>query len=405
MVKRQQQDITYFTGGYTESNYSVTEEGLSKKALILVEGSHVDSKKRKHIFDEDRIYQIVENTNTLFNSGENIPVLKDHIKSFDSTCGSLESVVRVEVITEDNLPNKKAKHLIGKLGIFADEVLIKTKDAAEKVAAGIVKTISAGLDISTDTIREISLTSLPAILGMSLYHKSHRNSRTQSANFGDDSTSLTFEDLDSSDNDMEQIEEAYEELTEKLWTITKNIQQADDDLLDGADPMQLQTTALQEFCDRFLDLIGANAEQDDTEQAQDPRMNQPNQGQRPQATSGSRFNSNIPLASFPMRDRSNINFGIIDGVKSIGSKVIGSITEHGGSVIGGIKKDSNAVKRSFNAGNKVKGFPTGVGRAIKKIIKTKTGKIGLGTTAGVGAGLAAKSILGRKKSTTVVNNY
>jgi hypothetical protein len=304
--------IRYFTTGYTDSNYSVTNNQLSKRALILVEGVHIDSNKRKHEFNSDRIEKIADNTNTLFNQGANIPLLADHNKTVNSALGNLESPVYVEMITEDNLPNKKARHLLGKLGIFADEIVVKSKDAIDKVANNIVNTISAGLDISTDTIREISLTPTPAILGMSLY-KSHL---ANTANF-EDSGALTFDDLDNNNDQMSQMEEMYGELTAKLWTLTKNIQMADEDMLQGNDPMMLQEQAIQDFVDRFMDLIGANDQEENQEQYQDPRLQQQGGGQNPQQSMGvvnsnSRmnqraFSSDFPVAAFSMSEMEHIN--------------------------------------------------------------------------------------------------
>lgn len=313
--------ISYFTTGFTDSNYSINDEILTKKALILVEGEHVDSKKRKHYFGADRIESIANNTNTLFNQGANIPLLADHDKAVKSTLGNLESPVYVEIITEENLPNKRAKHLLGKLGIFTEEISIKTKDAIEKVAKNIVNTISAGLDISTDTIREISLTPTPAILGMSLY-KSHLG------NIDFESSALTFDDLDNSDDEMQQMEEEYESLTNKLWELTKNIQFADEEMLQGNDPMQLQEQAINDFVERFMQLIGANEEEEMQEESQDPRMMKQSMGSNPNRTGmypggGKAFSSSIPLAAFSMSEMEKLNtanFGRGKDKRKINSK-------------------------------------------------------------------------------------
>jgi methyl-accepting chemotaxis protein len=307
--------ISYFNGGYTSSNYSIEEGELRTGGLILVEGEHIDSKNRTHKFDKNRIKKIAEKTNTLFENGGNIPLLQDHIKTVDNTVGSLESPVWVELITDDNLPNKKAKHLIGKLGIFTDDIAIKTESAIEKVSKNIVKTISAGLDVVTDTIREISLTSTPAIAGMSLY-----KSYDSEANF-EDSSALTFDDLDNSNDEMNQIEEMFEDLTEKLWHVTKNIQTASEEILQGNNPYELQMQAIQDFTDRFIELIGMNEEENMQDEYEDPRMQIQGQGQNPNTyypRNQQRYSSDIPLAAFSMADMEKINveFGYRQAISS-----------------------------------------------------------------------------------------
>ncbi len=302
--------LSYFNGG-SLSNYSIEDGELRTGALILVEGSHTDSKNRKHVFDKKRIHKIANKTNVLFEQGGNIPLLQDHVKTVDNTVGNLESPVWVDVITEENLPNKKAKHLLGKLGIFTDEIAIKTESAIEKVSKNIVKTISAGLDIATDTIREISLTSTPAIAGMSLYKSNYSEAEFE------DAGALTFDDLENNDEEMGQMEQMYSELTEKLWQLTKNIQMADEQMLQGADPMELQMQAVQDFTDRFMQLIGAGEEEQQEDMYQDPRMQMQGQGYNPNGSmmgmqQPQQFES-APVAAFSMAEMENVNIAAFGG--------------------------------------------------------------------------------------------
>ena len=376
--------ISYFNTGFTDSNYSINDNILTKKALILVEGEHVDSKKRKHNFTSDRIESIANNTNTLFNQGANIPLLADHDKTVRSALGNLESPVYVEVITEDNLPNKRARHLLGKLGIFTEEIAIKSKEAIDKVANNIVNTISAGLDITTDTIREISLTPTPAILGMSLY-KSH---------LGDvefeDSSALTFDDLDASDSDMQQMQEEYEGLTNKLWALTKNIQTADEEMLNGNDPMQLQQQAIEDFTNRFMTLIGMNEEEQQEQEYIDPRLQQQNQGMNPnrsfpQAQPRQQYSSGNSISAFSIAEMEQVyaEFGyrqaFTGAFKDINNmdktkKTLGQI----GGKFG--KKIVNATR------GKIKSISTGIKRVGRSITGQK-----LSNSPKLSAGQVAKS--------------
>ncbi|GAA6622917.1 hypothetical protein [Scytonema sp. NUACC26] len=363
--------ITYFNvGGIDNSNYSVTEDGgIRKKALILVEGEHTDSKKRKHTFDKQFIQQVAQNTNVLFEQGNPVPILLDHQKTVDSTVGELESPVRVEIITEQNLPNKKAKHLIGKLGIFADEVVIKADNAVEKVSKNIVRTISAGIDLATKCIREVSLTSTPAIVGMTLFHK-------HSANF--QSSALSFDELENDDDRMEQLEAEYRELTEKLWIITQNIQFADDEMLNGTDPNELQMQAVEQFVDRFIELIGMGQENEQQEQQQDPRLQQnqsgynpnfsPQQQQRPAMQGQGRF-TQAPVAAFSMSDMEALNSAEFGYRQAIGGAIRAIRTRKTtGKTFGQIGQQFG--KKMLNAS---RGKVAGIGRLGKRVGQTVTG--------------------------------
>lgn len=363
--------LIHFDSGFIDnSNYSTNDDGtVTTGGLILVEGTHTDSKKKVHTFSRNRLFKIAENTNALFDSGATIPVLDNHNKSTKDTLGSLESGVRLEVITEDNLPNKRAKHLIGKLGLFVDEVVIKAADAVEKVSRNIVKTVSPGLDLATETIRELSLTPQPAIVGMSLYSES-----ASYGNFGNNSTALTFDDLRNDDSQMEQLEEQYELLTEQLWTITKNIQMADEDLLNGADPSELQMQAIQDFVDQFVELIDLNQDAEDEEEYQDPRMMQQGGGNNPNVG----YSSDLPLAAFSMaemeaiRDSENAEFGyrqaISGAVKALSnrSKTGKTLGEIGGTFG---KKFVNATR----------GKVAGIGRGLNKVKGVFAGESKVGT--------------------------
>lgn len=355
--------ISYFTGGLTDSDYSISDEGLTKRALILVEGEHIDSKKRKHYFSKDRINDIAENTNTYFNQGANIPLLADHNKTVNAALGNLESPVYVEYITEDNLPNKKAKHLLGKLGIFAEEIVVKSKDAIDKVANNIVNTISAGLDITTDTIREISLTPTPAILGMSLY---------KNAEF-ENTTALTFDDLDQEESDMSELEAMYEQLTNKLWQITKNIQTVDESYLDNVDPYELQMQALEEFTIRFMDIIGMNEEQEQENINEDPRLNINNAGNNPNTMNknyGRYSRNNNTITVFSMSDMEKVKHDAEFGYRQAISSTMKAIRRRGstGKTLGEI--GSKFGRKMINA---TKGKIAGVGRLGRRVGQTIMG--------------------------------
>lgn len=81
--------LAYFSGSNLET-ISESPNKVIKKGLVLIEGTHVDSKKRTHTFSPARIREIVSNSNALF-ANTRIPVLMDHKKEQSSVIGDVES--------------------------------------------------------------------------------------------------------------------------------------------------------------------------------------------------------------------------------------------------------------------------------------------------------------------------
>ena len=187
-------------------------------------------------------------------------------------------------------------------------------------------------------------------------------------------------------------------------------------------------------------MIGSGQEE------QDPMMQEANGGAYPNQTTSNqvqggqqnwgmppnnpnaRYASGLPIAAFSMAEMEAVNraeFGLIDGVKSVASRIGKDLKQTsnayqlgktGSAVkrIGGNMKDGMSVRNKANrdaANQLVK--PTlsdkakGIGRAANRFRKTKTGKgLAIGTGALVGTGLAVGAYRGLSgKKQTVVNNY
>ena len=156
---------------------SLTKEGLIFYST-LENSPHVDSKKVKHDFSPDKIYQLVENTNKHFNISEvGIPVLTEHKKDVNSVVGFIESPVEARVIDEIYTKgNPKLKHLLGRVGVFVKDVVIRTPEIIDRMKRGLAKTVSAGIDLDSFSIKELSLVALPAIPNATLF--SYHNSKS-----------------------------------------------------------------------------------------------------------------------------------------------------------------------------------------------------------------------------------
>lgn len=181
-----------------------------KEALLFVEGNHIDSAKRKHSFSPERVFKIVENTNKFLQSGGRIPWQQDHDKKQSANLGDLDGEITVRVISEADLPNPRAKHLIGKLGAFGQLVGRGAKAVAE-IMSGNIKTLSPGVDIDEDIIREISATPTPAIVGLSTFRQGYPEELPTSWD-------------DSASENVSPERREFEDLGKQLWDILAGIQ-------------------------------------------------------------------------------------------------------------------------------------------------------------------------------------
>ncbi|MGL5923802.1 MAG: hypothetical protein ACRC32_12910 [Chroococcidiopsis sp.] len=212
------------------------------------------------MFSSDRLTTIAESTNAALEKGTVIPLCTDHKKEFGTTVGSIEGRAYTKTIEESDLPNRKATHLIGKLGLFFNDVSIKARDAAEKVRDGIVTSVSMGLNLDPKDHRivELSLVPIPAIPNMGLF--SMLDATKENA--------VTWEDLESSQQTLDDMREEYEELTESLWSLLNNVYTNEAIDITNIDTLkQYVLNALNGFSVRTIDMLGLT----DTESAsQDP---------------------------------------------------------------------------------------------------------------------------------------
>lgn len=240
------------------------EDSIVKEALLMVEGIHIDSKKRRHQFPRERIQRIANNTNNFVASGGRVPWQQDHKKDQSSNLGDLlEDGVELRVITPQDLPNPRSKHLLGKLGIFG-KLIGRGADVVSQVVAGRVKTLSPGIDVATDTIKEISATPTPAIVGLSTF-------------------ALSWEDIEQEGEEIAQQREDYDELCDKFWDLIQGIQMSGEEELQGSNPTDLMFGAVDGFAQRLTDLLGLNEQQEEEQEGTaQPQQMGGNNGAAPQ---------------------------------------------------------------------------------------------------------------------------
>jgi hypothetical protein len=247
-------------GGVNFSQDHDGQETISKKALVIVEGEHTDNSGKKHSFTKDDIEWFAEATNQFLEEGGRVPWQKDHDKKQSANIGDLEDILVAKTVTADDLPDPRlAARLVGKLGLFATELVGKGRDVVQQIRAGRIKTLSPGIDLATGIIREISATPTPAIVGMSIFSQA-----------GSSNSALTWEEAESCHQIDESLKEDYQQLMDTLWNLTTNITSAEDQDLAINDRQAMFDQALDGFAQRLTQLLGLDQGSDLKGQSNQP---------------------------------------------------------------------------------------------------------------------------------------
>lgn len=261
---------------------SLTKEGLIFYST-LENSPHVDSRKVKHDFSPDKIYRLVENTNKHFNMSEvGIPVLTEHKKDINNVVGFIESPVEARVIDEEYTKgNPKLKHLLGRVGVFVKDVVIKTPEIIDRMKRGLAKTVSAGIDLDSFSIKELSLVALPAIPNATLfsYHNSksvpnmkkikNKNLLVKRGITNESNYALSLEEaLNSSQSIEEQRAEAMKVFTAFLEVVedANEINEEEMASMGIQDPSEIIQSAIDDLSVRMAEMFVAPPEQPEVPQ-------------------------------------------------------------------------------------------------------------------------------------------
>ena len=255
---------------FFRQNSSGDTAELTKQALVFVEGNHKDSKGRKHNFSAERLRKIVDVTNRRFEAGERIPLQTDHKKTQEFNLGDVESKFRTEIITENNLPNPKHRHLLGKLGVFVDKIVVKGSKAVEKVLDKTISTVSAGIDPITESFIEVSATPFPAIVGPTLFSSndneedsilllefaendnnsdsdSDKESKPLRTKVGTKTKVFSMEEALGLGKQKEDLKKRYEMLSEALYYVLETYYMSSEEDLEGKNPVASSFKAISFF--------------------------------------------------------------------------------------------------------------------------------------------------------------
>lgn len=264
-------------------NFSVDQEAqtyqLAKRALIFIEGEHKDSMGRLHNFPVSRIKEFVDNTNNFLRQGGRLPFQMDHKKTQDFNIGDVEGELYIKKITPEDLPNPAFKHLVGKAGVFVDNIVGKGRDVVEKINSGLIKTLSPGLDPLTKSFIEISATPTPAIIGPALFSKEGDEldnlilfesvvdakgyEGAPNVERGDSDSkakakAYSFDALKKQKMKAKKMEEDFEELSEDLFEILHSIYSSTDEELaaESINPVEASYDAIEYFLSNLEEMFG-----------------------------------------------------------------------------------------------------------------------------------------------------
>lgn len=256
---------------------------LIRNALIFVEGDHTDSKIRDHTFPRERVIRIAENTNRVIERGGTIPILYDHQKTARSVVGSIDDPLILKEITRDDITQlvngNKLNYLIGRLGIFSNSVKLKDPAAIEGFLNDVVRTISPGIDLRVDIIREVSIVATPAIPGLSLFSsvesqtedKSNETEQIQETKMSQSKTDEDSENIANfymmspyartysldealkEKNKLDSKKQEFIETAELLWEVLLNIRT---NFYDPNEIVSLSSENLQTFVAKVLSMLG-----------------------------------------------------------------------------------------------------------------------------------------------------
>lgn len=261
-------NIAYFKAPASKANFELGQvlSGSPVKdeytALVATEGKFTDSTDVEHDFSAERLNTIVEHTNRAIDSGTVVPFCADHKKDIPNTIGSISGRAFTKVITSADLPNQNSQHLVGKLGMFLSGVKVAAAKGIEALRSG-VKSVSMGLNLDPNEHRivELSLVPIPAIPNMGLFHK--KVSKAMTANFAgipDSSNAVTWDELDANDQQIDDLQDDYNDICQKLWMLLKNAYDNDGVNIDTPEVLlQLIYSQLNGFSMKVIDLLGLTA--------------------------------------------------------------------------------------------------------------------------------------------------
>lgn len=365
---------------------------LIKEGLIfystLENSPHIDSRKKAHDFSPDKIYQLVENTNKHFDMSEvGIPVLTEHKKDVNNVVGFIESPVEAKVIDEIYTKgNPKLKHLLGRVGVFVKDVVIKTPEVIDKMKRGLAKTVSAGIDLDSFSIKELSLVALPAIPNATLfsYHGSKNKTNMKKVknknllankSYSESNYALSLDEAISAGQTLEQQREEALKLFNAFLEVVEDANEIDEEEMASMgiqDASEVIQSAIDDLGARLGDMFLGQIEPEEQVPPQQPPSRSP--------MARGRYSSPSEIVMFYTGQGYTAEFGYRQAIsgafkqlrnRNMTGKSVGQIGSQFASKIG----------------NATRGKLKSIGNTIGRVKNTFTGGVAANTGPGVATGL------------------
>jgi hypothetical protein len=268
----------------TTLQFSFDESGetatLTKAALLFTSGNHRSKNGQSHSFPKERVQKIAENTNKSMEEGVTIPFQLNHSKLAEDTIGELTGPVFTKVITQEDLPNPRAKNLIGRLGIFTKNLTARGSEVVQKLKDGVIKSLSIGVDPLTEAMIEVSSVAFPAIAGCATFGKSGLSEVLEFSELIPEGSEMDSPEGQKApildmyaalgiEKQATKIHEEYEKLSNALGKVLSNIYTASEEILKGKNPVEESYAALDYF-NQEVEMLFELVEEENTEEPELP---------------------------------------------------------------------------------------------------------------------------------------
>jgi hypothetical protein len=158
-------------------NHSTLPENC-RRAILAIEGDHVDDSGRSHRMDANYIKKLGLNTNKQISLGRIVNAFENHRIDSSAKFGCVMGTVDVRPVTKDDLPYPEATDMLGKMAIFG---VMKFNRLLDKVKSGAIKALSPGIDLAKQIIIEVSEVPIAAMPGVALFRHGGLNALYQQA--------------------------------------------------------------------------------------------------------------------------------------------------------------------------------------------------------------------------------
>jgi len=365
---------------------SLTKEGLIFYST-LENSPHIDSRKVSHDFSPDKIYRLVANTNKHFDMSEvGIPVLTEHKKDVNNVVGFIESPVEARIIDEVYTKgNPKLKHLLGRVGVFVKDVVIKTPEIIDRMKRGLAKTVSAGIDLDSFSIKELSLVALPAIPNATLfsYHgnksipnmKKVKNKNLLVAKgYSESNYALSIDEALNAAQTTEQQREEAQKVFDAFLEVIEDANEVDEEEMSSMgiqDPSEIIQSAIDDLSSRLRDMF-LGGMTDDQQQYPPQQQSQSQPPTRPPARG--KFNSPSDIVMFYTGQGYTAEFGYRQAIT-------GAFKQLRNRNLTGQSLGQIGSKFASKIGNATRGKFASIGRGLTQVSRSITGGAGMRTLA------------------------